>query len=270
MDRVDWSESSFQAVAAQVNALCTELGFATCQVIPVSALNGDNVVERSPNSTWYSGPSVLEALESTRPSGHLTQSQGARLPIQWVLRQNGGGRTYAGMVNGGTFRVGDTVTLLPAGVETTISKIHLGGSERSDAYAGLSVDLDLLAETDAGRGDLIASNPLPTVTKEFVATICWFSEKPMAPDQRLRLKHTTRVTPARVITLDGLIDIEHLSVGSSDVLAVNQIGLATIACADALVVDDYTINRATGSFVLIDEVSNATVAAGMIGRPSFL
>ena len=117
---------------------------------------------------------------------------------------------------------------------------------------------------------MIASEPLPTVTKEFDATICWFGEKPMTPGQRLRLKHTSRSTPARIVQLDGLVDIEHLNVGPSDQLTVNEIGLAKISCADALVVDEYQVNRATGSFVLVDEVTNATVAAGMIGRPSFL
>ena len=270
MDKVEWSQEAFQRVSDQVHSASQELGFASCEVIPVSALNGDNVVDRTSASSWYSGPSVLEALETTHAGDPETNSHGARLPIQWVLRQNGGGRTYAGMVNGGTFHVGDTVTLLPAGIETTISALRLGGSERSEAYAGLSADIDLAAETDAGRGDMIACTPLPTVTKEFDATICWFGEKPMSAGQRLRLKHTTKSTPARVVSLDGLVDIEHLTVASADGLSVNQIGIAKIACADALVVDDYQVNRATGSFVLVDEVSNATVAAGMIGRPSFL
>ena len=270
MDRVEWSDAAFLAVANQVAAVSNELGFASCEVIPVSALLGDNVVDRSDASPWYNGPSVLEALEATHAGDPSTTTQGARLPIQWVLRQNGGGRTYAGMVNGATFHVGDRVTLLPAGIETTISALRLGGADRTDAYAGLSADIDLVAETDAGRGDMIASEPLPTVTKEFDATICWFGEKPMTPGQRLRLKHTSRSTPARIVQLDGLVDIEHLNVGPSDQLTVNEIGLAKISCADALVVDEYQVNRATGSFVLVDEVTNATVAAGMIGRPSFL
>jgi sulfate adenylyltransferase large subunit len=270
MDRVEWSQSAFRTVADQVAVVSAELGFASCEVIPVSALLGDNVVDRSDASRWYSGPSVLEVLESTRAGDLTITAQGARLPVQWVLRQNGGGRTYAGMVNGGTFHVGDAVTLLPAGIETTISAIHLGGVSRADAYAGLSADIDLAAETDAGRGDMIAASPLPTVTKEFDATVCWFGEKPMEPGQRFRLKHTTRSTPARIIQLDGLIEIENLGVESVERLSINQIGLVKIGCADALVVDEYQVNRATGSFVLVDEVTNATVAAGMIGRPSFL
>ncbi|MEI6709553.1 MAG: GTP-binding protein [Actinomycetota bacterium] len=270
MDRVEWSQSAFRTVADQVAVVSAELGFASCEVIPVSALLGDNVVDRSDASRWYSGPSVLEVLESTHAGDLTITAQGARLPVQWVLRQNGGGRTYAGMVNGGTFHVGDAVTLLPAGIETTISAIHLGGVSRADAYAGLSADIDLAAETDAGRGDMIAASPLPTVTKEFDATVCWFGEKPMEPGQRFRLKHTTRSTPARIIQLDGLIEIENLGVKSVERLSINQIGLVKIGCADALVVDEYQVNRATGSFVLVDEVTNATVAAGMIGRPSFL
>ncbi len=191
--------------------------------------------------------------------------------MQWVLRQPGGGRTYAGMVSGEAFRVGDRVTLLPANVETTIRAINLGGEPRREATVGMAADLDLADETDAGRGDLIATAPLPTVTREFEATICWFGEKPLTvAGQRLRLKHTSKSTPVRVKEITGLIDIASLSIAPAEVLATNEIGLATLITSDALVVDDYREDRVTGSFVLIDEVTNATVAAGMIGHAAFL
>jgi sulfate adenylyltransferase subunit 1 (EFTu-like GTPase family) len=188
-----------------------------------------------------------------------------------VLRQPGGGRTYAGMVSGEAFRVGDHVTLLPANIETTIRAINFGGEPRLEATVGLAADLDLADETDAGRGDLIATAPLPTVTNEFEATICWFGEKPLSVNgQRLRLKHTTKSTPVRIDAISGLIDIESLAIKDASSLTTNQIGLATLITADALVVDDYREDRVTGSFVLIDEVTNATVAAGMVGHASFL
>ena len=117
---------------------------------------------------------------------------------------------------------------------------------------------------------MIATSPLPTVTKEFAATVCWFGEQPMRAGQRLRLKHTTKVTPVRLRELTGVVDIETLSVNPATELATNDIGLVTLQTADSLVVDDYRDNRVTGSFVLIDEVTNATVAAGMVGRASFL
>jgi sulfate adenylyltransferase large subunit len=270
MDTVAWSELAFERVVDEFETLSRELGFTSTLAIPVSALLGDNVVVNSTNTPWYQGPSLLEALEASE-AGSWETAQGARLPIQWVLRQPGGGRTYAGMVSGETFHVGDRVTLLPANIETTISAINFGGTPRLEATVGLAADLDLADETDAGRGDLIATAPLPTVTKEFEATICWFGEKPLSVDgQRLRLKHTTKSTPVRIDAIMGLIDIESLAINDASSLATNEIGLATLTTSDALVVDDYREDRVTGSFVLIDEVTNATVAAGMVGHASFL
>jgi sulfate adenylyltransferase large subunit len=269
MDGVNWSQSAFQSVVDEIDTLSRELIFESVTVIPVSALYGDNVVEPSTNSPWYDGPTVLDALETSEAGTWTKTRHGARLPIQWVLRQNGGGRTYAGMVNGDSFFVGDTVTLLPANVETTIRAISFGGVGRIEANVGLSIDLDLADETDAGRGDLVATTPLPTVTKELTATICWFGEKSLEVGQRLRLKHTTKVTPVRVKAITGVVDIETLRIDESSSLATNEIGLATLQSSDWLVVDDYRDNRVTGSFVLIDEVTNITVAAGMVGRASF-
>ncbi|HEY5111198.1 MAG TPA: GTP-binding protein [Acidimicrobiales bacterium] len=270
MDMAEWSEIPFRLVVDQIATVSRELGFTSTLAIPVSALLGDNVVENSLNTPWYQGPSVLEALEASE-AGSWETAQGARLPIQWVLRQPGGGRTYAGMVSGEAFKVGDRVTLLPANIETTINAINFGGVARLDASVGLAADLDLADETDAGRGDLIATAPLPTVTKEFEATICWFGDKPFSTNgQRLRLKHTTKSTPVRVQSLKGVINIESLSISDATSLATNEIGLATLVTADPLVVDDYRDDRVTGSFVLVDEVTNATVAAGMVGRASFL
>ena len=270
MDEVNWSESAYVAVVDELTTLANELGFESVTPIPVSALLGENVVERSSHLDWYAGPSVLQALEACDAGSWTHAGSGSRLPIQWVLRQNGGGRTYAGMLNGSTLHEGDTVTLLPANIETTITSITSGSGPRHAATAGLSIDVGLADETDAGRGDLLATSPLPTVTKEFEATVCWFGEQPVRAGQRLRLKHTTKVTPARIRELSGVVDIETLSVEAGTQLATNDIGLVTIQTADALVVDDYRDNRVTGSFVLIDEVTNATVAAGMVGRASFL
>jgi sulfate adenylyltransferase large subunit len=269
MDLVDWSQSAFQREVDEINILSSELGFDSVNVIPVSALLGDNVVDPSPNTPWYEGPSVLSALETSEAGSWARTTRGARLPIQWVLRQPGGGRTYAGMINGNPLHVGDVVTLLPANIETRVKSITSGNGQRSDAGVGLSVDVGLEDETDAGRGDLIACAPLPTVTKDLTATIIWFGEKPLVEGQRLRLKHTTKVTPVRVQAIAGVVDIETLVIDESSTLTTNQIGLATLATADPLVVDDYRENRVTGSFVLIDPVTNATVAAGMVGRASF-
>ena len=270
MDEVNWSQSAYQSIVDELETLAHELRFEHVTCIPVSALYGDNVVDVSKHTPWYEGPTILSALETSDAGSWTTTNHGARLPVQWVLRQPGGGRTYAGMLNGAPLSIGDMVTLLPANVTTTVTSLDLGGTSLDRATTGLSIDVDLEAETDAGRGDLIATEPLPTVTKDFTATICWFGESPLQVGQRLRLKHTTKVTPVRVATLSGVVDIATLSIGAATSLATNEIGLATLQTADPIVVDDYRDNRVTGSFVLIDEVTNATVAAGMVGRASFL
>lgn len=270
IDAVDWSADAYERVVDEIQTLSHRLGFKSVQIIPTSALLGDNVVEPSQNLPWYQGPTILEALEASEAGAWEHGARGARLPIQWVLRQPGGGRTYAGMVNGDTLHVGDRVTLLPAMVETTITGINFGGAALSEATVGLAADIALADETNAGRGDMIASGPLPRVVNEIAATICWFGEQPLNIGQRLRLKHTTKVTPVRVKTINGVIDIERLDVDESRQLSTNEIGLATLQTANLMSVDDYGINRITGSFVLIDEATNATVAAGMVGRATFL
>ena len=270
MDEVNWSQSAYLSVVDELETLANELGFESVTSIPVSALLGDNVVDPSPNTPWYDGPTVLHALETSDAGSWTTTHDGARLPVQWVLRQPGGGRTYAGMLNGASLQVGDTVRLLPANIETKITAINSGSGPTAVATAGLSIEVALAVDTDAGRGDLIATAPLPKVTKDFTATICWFGDNSLYVGQRLRLKHTTKVTPVRVAALTGVVDIGTLSVNESSTLDTNQIGIVTLQTADALVVDDYRDNRVTGSFVLIDEVTNATVAAGMVGRAAFL
>ena len=270
MDMADWDRAPYDAVVKQIDELGERLGFESSLVIPVSALMGDNVVERSNEESWYEGPTVLEALEQATAGSWSSSNSGARLPIQWVLRQNGGGRTYAGMVNGASLHVGDAVTLLPQNLETTVRAIKGVRGDGSEAAPGLSVDVDLASDTDAGRGDMLATAPLPTVTREIEATVCWFGETPLSTGTRLRLKHTSRTTPARVSDLHGVVDIATLDVAPGEQLAMNEIGLVTIQTAEPLVVDDYRDNRVTGSFVLIDERTNATVAAGMVGHVDFL
>jgi len=270
MDLADWERAPYDRVNDEVRELGKRLGFVDPLVIPVSALNGDNVVEPSAIANWYEGPSVLEALEGAAAGSWSSSNSGARLPIQWVLRQSGGGRTYAGMVNGANLSVGDEVTLLPQGITTSVKAINGVPGNGHSAAPGLSVDVDLPVDTDAGRGDMLATEPFPSVTRELAATVCWFGEEPLIPGQRLRLKHTTRSTPARIKGIDGVLDIESLTVTTTHEVDFNEIGLVHIETSDPLTVDDYRDNRVTGSFVLIDERNNATVAAGMVGHVEFL
>ena len=281
MDLVEWDRSAYQHISDEMDALARRLGISSCIVIPISALHGDNVVERSDAAPWYDGPTVLDALESAQAGGWAAQhaqhshqgtdrilGSGARLPVQWVLRQPAGGRSYAGMVNGGPFRVGDAVVVLPQGASTSIRTIETADGPLQRAEVGLSVSLRLADHLDVSRGDLIAAaEGAPEVTDTFEATVCWFQDQPLSVGDRLRLKHTTRVTPAVVEGIRGIFDVNELKVSEAGELKENEIGVVTLRTATPLAVDPYEADRITGSFVLIDERSFATIAAGMVGPP---
>ena len=273
MDLVDWNRSAYQNLVHAMGALARRLGISSCTVIPISALLGDNVVERSDAATWYDGPTVLNALESATAGGWATQhgiraGSGARLPVQWVLRQPGGGRSYAGMVSGGPFRIGDPVVVLPQGTATTVRAIETADGPLERAEVGQSVSIGLTDHVDVSRGDLIAAEEgSPEVTDSFEATVCWFQERPLAAGDRLKLKHTTRVTPVIVDDVKGTFDVNYLRVTDARELKENDIGVVTLRTATPLAIDEYRADRITGSFVLIDELTFATIAAGMVGPP---
>ena len=274
MDLVEWDRSAYQSIVDEMLTLSRRLGIRSCTVIPISALNGDNVVARSDAAPWYDGPTVLDALESAEAGGWasqhgLRQGNGGRLPVQWVLRQPGGGRSYAGMVNGGPFRTGDPVIVLPQGNYTTVQAIETADGPLPRAEVGLSVSLKLADDLDVSRGDLISSlEEPPTVTDTFEATVCWFHDRPLVPGDRLRLKHTTRVTPVLVDHIEGIFDVNALEMTDTEELKENDIGVVQLRTATPLALDAYQVDRITGSFVLIDDRTIATVAAGMVGRPS--
>ncbi|MGH9083786.1 MAG: elongation factor 1-alpha C-terminal domain-related protein, partial [Acidimicrobiales bacterium] len=246
------------------------LGVRSCTVVPVSALHGDNVVETSDAAPYYDGPTVLEALEAA-PAGGWAKAHhggGARLPVQWVLRRPGGGRSYAGMVNGAPLRPGDEVVVLPEGRTTTVKSIETFDGPLEEAPAGLSVSVELADDLDVSRGDLVAAvDEPPSVVTELEATVCWFGERALRAGERLRVKHTTRTTPARVASIDNRLDINTLALVPTEELADNEIGVVSLVTAAPLAVDPYQRDRITGSFVLVDETTNATVAAGMVGAP---
>ena len=273
MDLVGWDSAAYGRVEEEMRALARRLGIVSCTVIPISALNGDNVVEDSDAAPWYDGPTVLAALESAPAGGWATRhgssrGSGSRLPVQWVLRHPAGGRSYAGMVSGGPLRVGDAVVVLPEGSRTTVSAIETADGPRELAEVGLSVSVALSDHVDVSRGDLIAAaDGAPEVTDTFDATVCWFHDRPLAPGDRLRVKHTTRVAPVIVEGVMGTFDVNDLRVVGADELRENDIGLVRLRTATSLALDPYEADRITGSFVLIDELTLATVAAGMVGPP---
>jgi sulfate adenylyltransferase large subunit len=272
MDLVDWDQKAYESVSEQMHSLARRLSGGSCTVVPISALDGDNVVERSSAAPWYSGPTVLEALEAAPTGGWATvhgnhRGTGARLPVQWVLR-HGGGRSYAGIVDGGPLRPGDQVIVLPRGQQTTVTAITTYDGALDVAPVGMSVAIDLEDDLDVSRGDLIASaDEPPLVTSDIEATVCWFGTKPLRAGDRLRVKHTTRVTPARVTEVRSRFDVNELTLVDADELSDNEIGVVRLATGTPLAVDSYRTNRVTGSFVLVDEATNATLAACMVGAP---
>ena len=276
MDLIDWDEAAFSKVAASVQDLATALGVRRVSVIPISALLGENVVRRGHNSEWFKGPTVLEALEAAHAGdwAGVGEDEGGtttRLPVQWVIRQVGERRSYAGMFAGAPLRSGQSVVVLPLGKTTTVSKVETYDGPLDQAEAGISISVHLTDDFDVTRGDMIADvvHP-PTVTSAIEATVCWFGAAPLKVGDRLRLKHTTHSTPARVTAIASVLQIDSLTLEPHDELGENQIGVVHLATATPLVVDPYAENRITGSFVLIDEKDNATVAAGLVGLPQIL
>jgi bifunctional enzyme CysN/CysC len=258
MDLVGWDEATFRAI---VEAFPFE-----ATAIPLSALNGDNVVTRSANAPWYDGPSLLEHLESVdvATTHHLGD---ARFPVQYVVRDGRSDyRGYAGQVASGVLRPGDEVEVLPSGVRTTIAAIDTFDGPVDAAFAPMSVTVRLADDVDVSRGDMVVgAGGRPNVTQDLTATVCWMTDEPLRPGSRVLVKHTTRTSKAVVRALDSRLDVATLSPVPATELALNDIGTVTLRTAQPLFADDYAENRATGAFVLIDELTGATAGAGMVG-----
>jgi bifunctional enzyme CysN/CysC len=236
-------------------------------VIPMSALEGDNVARRTGAAPYYDGPTLLDYLEEVdfqaeRDNEHL------RLPIQWVGRRENSPRIYCGRLAAGTLEVGDEVVVLPAGSNTRVTELDTLDPDCDDAVPGLSVGVTLADQLDIGRGDMLVSpGEQPPAARELEATICWMSEHPMVAGARYALKHTTRATRATVQALHERTDPETLDRQEDPpALELNDIGRATLRTSAPVLADPYTQNRVTGAFILIDEHSNDTVGAGVITR----
>ncbi|WP_372791955.1 EF-Tu/IF-2/RF-3 family GTPase, partial [Paraconexibacter sp.] len=271
MDLVDWQEDVFDGIVRDFLSLAGRLrGVRDTTFIPISALHGDNVVDRSANTDWYSGPALLEFLE-TVPLGEDRNLVDARFPVQWVIRDGATDyRGYAGQVASGVFRAGDEVLVLPSGARTTVASVETFDGPLDEAFAGMSVTLRLADERDVSRGDMIvkASEDAVRVTREFEADVCWMGEQPLRPGARFELKHTTSTVRAVVDAVDEVVDVETLEPrvgdGSPAELALNDIGRVRLRVSRELALDPYAVNRATGAFILIDEATNDTVGAGMV------
>ena len=270
MDLVEYSEEAFNNIVREFREFASRLdNIVEITAIPISALNGDNVVDKSKNMDWYEGPTFLYHLENVYVGGEENHVD-ARYPVQWVIRPMSDEwhdfRGYAGRVAGGVFKPGDEVTILPSGFTTRIKAIHSPDGELAEAFAPQSTTITLTDEIDISRGDMIvkANNP-PKVAQDLEAMVCWFSSKPMPHRAKLVLRHTTRETKAIIEEVRYQVDINTLhKIEGVDTLAMNEIGRLRIRTALPIIHDSYRRNRITGSFILIDPGTNETVAAGML------
>ncbi|MFI5530449.1 sulfate adenylyltransferase subunit 1 [Kitasatospora sp. NPDC051853] len=270
MDLVEYAEPVFAAIAEEFTAYAASLGVTDIVAIPISALAGDNVVEPSAHMDWYGGPTLLEHLENV-PVGTDPSDEPARFPVQYVIRpqtaEHPDYRGYAGQLASGVLRVGDSVTVLPAGRTTTVTGIDALGTETDIAWAPQSVTVRLADDIDISRGDLIAAGPTPVPTKDVEATVCHLNERPLTVGAKVLLKHTTRTVRALVKDITYRIDIDSLEQRSgAQGLEVNEIGHVVLRTAEPLALDPYTDNRRTGSFLLIDPADGTTLTAGMAGE----
>ena len=272
MDLVDWDERCYRQVAQQMAALAPLLGGAQVDAVPVSALHGDNVVKRSQAAPWYRGPTLLEALERSPTSTFAVDGRkGARLPVQSVTRGIDGVPRLAGMLSGGTLRPADQVVVLPRGRRTAISTLETLDGPVLSATAPLSVSLTLADPGEIGRGDLIAAaaDP-PLVSRDQLTTVCWFAERHLAPGQTFVAKHMTRLTRARVVGIESRLDLKSLRLVAARDLGANDIGVVRWQLAEPIAADRYRDSRVTGSLIVIDPDTSATVGAVMIGPPTLL
>jgi sulfate adenylyltransferase subunit 1 len=271
MDLVGWSREVFENIMADYLAFARELGIEDVRFIPLSALEGDMVVERGEHFDWYRGPTLLEILE-TAPTAHGEQPEAFRFPVQYVCRPQKADdpelhdyRGFMGRVESGEIARGDAVTVLPSGLSTRIKDIQFHGRSLDTAAAEQSVTLLLEDEIDTSRGDMIVkSDALPRVATEIEATVCWLSETPLDRARTYVIRHTTREVKAKVAAIESRLDINTLERAPAERLAMNDIARVTFRLARPLFADLYADNRATGALIVIDEATNNTVGAGMI------
>ena len=269
MDLVDWSQDVFDRIAGEFTNFAAKLEIPDLAIVPVSALHGDNVVTRSENTPWYDGPSLLHHLEHV----HIASDRNlvdVRFPVQYVIRpqsrQHVDYRAYAGQVAGGILKPGDEVMVLPSGFTSRIAAISTADGPIDEAFPPMSVTVRLEDELDVSRGDMICRpHNQPTMAQDIDAMVCWMADAPLRPGSQLALKHTTRLVRTLVKDLQYRLDVNTLHRDeAADALHLNDIGRVRLRTTAPLLADEYRRNRSTGGFILVDEVTNATVGAGMI------
>jgi bifunctional enzyme CysN/CysC len=265
MDLVDWDRERYDDIHCAFRALADRLEIPDARAIPISALHGDNVVEPSAHTPWFDQPPLLTQLEELEIA-EGRNFEDLRFPVQWITRLPGGGRRYAGQVAAGIMRAGEEVLVLPRRERSVIADIEAPEGPVDSTYPPLSVTVALEDELDVGRGDLLCRpDDAPTVARHLEATVCWMSEAPLRAAQRYQLKHTTRTVRATIERLETRVDMHTLDdVTDPTELELNDIGRVRLRTDAPVMADPYVRSRTTGAFILIDEVANTTVGAGMI------
>jgi sulfate adenylyltransferase subunit 1 len=287
MDMVGYSEARYSEICAEYLAFAAQLGLTDITCIPMSALTGDMIVDRGDNMDWYQGTTLMNLLDNIVIDFDVNTTD-FRYPVQWVCRVHGsdfgsditrrsgliptetvdeanGFRGFMGRIEAGEIAVGDGITVLPSGRTSKVKEIVTYDGNLQRAYAPQSITLTLEDEIDISRGDMfVRNNALPKVAKEFAAMLCWLSEIPLDKNRKYLVKHTTRTTKCLFSDIDYRVDVNTLVQHSATTLNMNDIARVAIKVQQPLVFDSYTTDRATGSFIVIDEATNNTVAAGMI------
>jgi len=274
MDLVNYDQATYEKIKADYIAFASEIGLAQARDIkfmPMSALNGDMLVDRLDNMSWYQGETLLEILEAA-PAAHSDQAEAFRFPVQFVCRPHDSAnpelhdfRGFMGRVESGSIAVGDAVTVLPNGYQSKVKAIQLGNEQLQSAQTEQSITLLLEDEIDTSRGDMIVkTSEAPEAVKQIEAHVCWLSETPLSPARTYIVRHTTRESKAKIGSIQYKVDVNTLEQQAATDLKMNDIARVSFKLAQPLMVDSYDKNRATGAFIVIDESSNNTVGAGMI------
>jgi len=264
IDLVDYSQETFDQIVGEFREFARQLDFVSLVPIPLSARFGDNVISRSANMPWYTGPVLLEHLETVNVESDLVEKP-FRLPVQWVNRPNLDFRGFSGTIASGRVAPGDSVVVAGSGRTTKVSRIVTMDGDLKEAIAGQAVTLTLADEVDISRGDIIApASQRPEVSDQFAAHVLWMAEEELLPGRQYLLKIGTRTVPASVTELKHKIDVNTLDHSAAKTLALNEVGYGNLSLAQPIAFDSYVDNRDTGGFILIDRFNNNTVGAGMI------
>ncbi len=264
MDLVDYSAERFAEIRSEYEAFAAGLGFASITAIPISALEGDNVLEHSSNTNWFNGPTLMQYLETVEIDD-ATDHKPFRMRVQWVNRPNLDFRGFCGTVAAGSIRPGDDVVVTSSGQKSRIARIVTMDGDLPEAFAGQAVTLTLQDEIDISRGDLLARpDELPANSDRFESKLVWLHEERLSPGRSYLLKSGSTTVQARVTAINARVDVNSLQQGPGGSLAMNEVGLCSIQTDRPIPFDPYDQNRSTGSYILIDRYTNATVGAGMI------